>query len=100
MRISLIAAVGLAAGLLSGPVFAAQHHRHHYRHHHTGMASRQGEMNEGASQNSEVDQLNNQSLQAARQGQNYTPPGTMGGGMRGGGGMQPGMSGGGMMNGQ
>ena len=94
MRISLVAALGVAAGLVAGPAFAATTSTHHHyrhagkshvaaRHHgHGHMASSPN------AENAQIEQLNNMSLQAAQKGQNYTPPGAMGSAPNPGG-MQP-----------
>lgn len=83
-------ALATAAGLVAGSALATEN-GHHYHHHHHGMAMRHwmhgqhGMMQEGG--DAAVNRLNEQSLMAARKGENYSP-GMAGGGMMQGGGMQ------------
>jgi hypothetical protein len=85
MRVSLVAALGVAAGLVAGPALAATSGTHHHHHHasRSHMSARHhtrgGMANNPNAENAQVEQLNNMSLQAAQRGQNYTPPGGMGG---------------------
>ncbi len=80
MRVSLVAALGVAAGLVAGPAFAATTtHHHHHRHarshmaaHHHGHGAMASSPN---AENAQVEQLNNMSLQAAQRGQSFAPPG-------------------------
>jgi hypothetical protein len=94
MRLRIVAALGLAAGLIAAPAFAANtttppaagappaaapaepmanhapmHHHMMTRHHmaHSAMAAPDSE-------HMTIEQLNDQSLQAAKRGSNYAPP--------------------------